>query len=254
MLRPGNSKRPQLPKGHRVLIGVVVTGAAIIAAIGFAGSYVVVREPTVNKGLGTFTYVLPVGIDAGQCVPFALALLLTWIRMLFRLRRQTAWLLTAATIAFNGAAAWPDPLGVGMHAIIPVFSPGTAPKLSNSRLSTACASPPSRLAPVPEANTGQLGSRLIRHPMRSSGNRCAARAQWSHGEHRCLRILSRGDIRAIRTAGEWWPRRGRCQSARWSEPSQATTAWFLGRSPAASAAGRLPASTGRFSPSHCALS
>ncbi len=35
--------------------------------------------------------------------------------------RQTAWLLTLATIAFNGAAAWPDPLGVGMHAVIPVL-------------------------------------------------------------------------------------------------------------------------------------
>ncbi|GAA3223670.1 DUF2637 domain-containing protein [Streptomyces thermocoprophilus] len=30
-------------------------------------------------------------------------------------------MLTAATIAFNGAAAWPDPLGVGMHAVIPVL-------------------------------------------------------------------------------------------------------------------------------------
>ncbi|MER5960427.1 DUF2637 domain-containing protein, partial [Streptomyces sp. NPDC001893] len=28
---------------------------------------------------------------------------------------------TAATIAFNGAAAWPDPLGVGMHAVIPIL-------------------------------------------------------------------------------------------------------------------------------------
>ncbi|MEU8975643.1 DUF2637 domain-containing protein, partial [Streptomyces monashensis] len=26
-----------------------------------------------------------------------------------------------ATIAFNGAAAWPDPLGVGMHAVIPIL-------------------------------------------------------------------------------------------------------------------------------------
>lgn len=32
-----------------------------------------------------------------------------------------AWLLTAATVAFNGAAAWPDPLGVGMHAVMPVL-------------------------------------------------------------------------------------------------------------------------------------
>lgn len=51
----------------------------------------------------------------------ALDLLLTWIRIPFPLLRQTAWLLTAATIAFNGAAAWPDPLGTGMHAVIPVL-------------------------------------------------------------------------------------------------------------------------------------
>jgi hypothetical protein len=106
---------------HRVLIGVVVTGAVIIAGIGFAGSYAAVRELAIKKGFGNFSYVFPVGIDAGICVLLALDLLLTWIRMPFPLLRQTAWLLTAATIAFNGAAAWPDPLGVGMHAVIPVL-------------------------------------------------------------------------------------------------------------------------------------
>ncbi|WP_435250786.1 DUF2637 domain-containing protein [Streptomyces cucumeris] len=59
--------------------------------------------------------------NAGIVVLLALDLLLTWIRIPFPLLRQTAWLLTAATIAFNGAAAWPDPLGVGMHAVIPVL-------------------------------------------------------------------------------------------------------------------------------------
>ncbi|MFB0617060.1 DUF2637 domain-containing protein [Streptomyces sp. AGS-58] len=106
---------------HRVLIGVVVTGALIIAGIGFAGSYAAVRELAVKKGFGNFSYVFPVGIDAGICVLLSLDLLLTWIRIPFPLLRQTAWLLTAATIAFNGAAAWPDPLGVGMHAVIPIL-------------------------------------------------------------------------------------------------------------------------------------
>ncbi|MGW2748449.1 DUF2637 domain-containing protein [Streptomyces sp. NPDC001450] len=92
-----------------------------IAGIGFAGSYTAVRELAVKKGFGTFAYVFPIGIDAGICVLLALDLLLTWIRIPFPLLRQTAWLLTAATIAFNGAAAWPDPLGVGMHAVIPVL-------------------------------------------------------------------------------------------------------------------------------------
>ncbi|WP_373463626.1 DUF2637 domain-containing protein [Streptomyces canus] len=111
----------QLTRTHRVLIGVVVFGAVVIAGIGFAGSYAAVRELALQKGFGNFSYVFPVGIDAGICVLLALDLLLTWARIPFPLLRQTAWLLTAATIAFNGGAAWPDPLGVGMHAVIPVL-------------------------------------------------------------------------------------------------------------------------------------
>ncbi|MDQ0951694.1 hypothetical protein QFZ24_005617 [Streptomyces phaeochromogenes] len=111
----------QLTKTHRILIGVVVFGAVVIAGIGFAGSYAAVRELALQKGFGKFSYVFPIGIDAGICVLLALDLLLTWIRIPFPLLRQTAWLLTAATIAFNGAAAWPDPLGVGMHGVIPIL-------------------------------------------------------------------------------------------------------------------------------------
>lgn len=111
----------ELTRTHRILIGLVVAGAMVIAGIGFAGSYAAVRELAVLKGFGTFSYFFPIGIDAGICVLLALDLLLTWMRIPFPLLRQTAWVLTAATIAFNGAAAWPDPLGVGMHAVIPVL-------------------------------------------------------------------------------------------------------------------------------------
>ncbi|WP_406429257.1 DUF2637 domain-containing protein [Streptomyces sp. NBC_00147] len=110
-----------LTRTHRILIGVVVAGAVVIAGIGFAGSYAAVRSLALQKGFGNFSYVFPIGIDAGICVLLALDLLLTWTRIPFPLLRQTAWLLTAATIAFNGAAAWPDPLGVGMHAVIPIL-------------------------------------------------------------------------------------------------------------------------------------
>ncbi|MFF3127804.1 DUF2637 domain-containing protein [Streptomyces sp. NPDC057908] len=110
-----------LTRTHRILIGLVVAGAVLIAGIGFAGSYAAVRELALQKGFGNFSLVFPIGIDAGICVLLALDLLLTWLRIPFPLLRQTAWLLTAATIAFNGAAAWPDPLGVGMHAVIPVL-------------------------------------------------------------------------------------------------------------------------------------
>ncbi|MET9323122.1 DUF2637 domain-containing protein [Streptomyces sp. NPDC003038] len=111
----------ELTRTHRILIGIVVAGAVVIAAIGFAGSYSAVRALALQKGFGSFSLVFPIGIDAGICVLLALDLLLTWMRIPFPLLRQTAWLLTAATIAFNGAAAWPDPLGVGMHAVIPIL-------------------------------------------------------------------------------------------------------------------------------------
>ncbi|WP_239015572.1 DUF2637 domain-containing protein [Streptomyces sp. CdTB01] len=100
---------------------MIIVSTAIVAGIGFAGSYAAVHKLALKKGFGNFAYVFPIGIDAGICVLLALDLLLTWIRIPFPLLRQTAWLLTAATIAFNGAAAWPDPLGVGMHGVIPVL-------------------------------------------------------------------------------------------------------------------------------------
>ncbi|MYZ36651.1 DUF2637 domain-containing protein, partial [Streptomyces sp. SID4917] len=99
-------RAPQL-----ALAVIAVVGAVIIAAIGFVGSYAAVRDLAERKGFGTFAVLFPIGIDAGICVLLALDLLLTWIRIPFPLLRQSAWILTTATIAFNGAAAWPDPLG-----------------------------------------------------------------------------------------------------------------------------------------------
>ena len=110
-----------LTRTHRILVGVVMSGVVVIAGIGFAGSYAAVRTLALHKGFGAFANVFPIGVDAGIVVLLALDLLLTWLRIPFPLLRQTAWLLTIATIAFNGAAAWPDKLGVGMHAIIPVL-------------------------------------------------------------------------------------------------------------------------------------
>lgn len=111
----------RLTRTHRVLIGTVTTGAIAIAGIGFAGSYTAVRALAATKGFGWFASVFPLGIDAGIVVLLALDLLLTWQRMPYPLLRQTAWFLTAATVAFNAAAAWGDELAVGMHATIPVL-------------------------------------------------------------------------------------------------------------------------------------
>ncbi|MFJ2630864.1 DUF2637 domain-containing protein [Streptomyces sp. NPDC087422] len=109
------------PRTQHVLVGIVAVGAAVIAGIGFTGSYAAVRRLARQQGFGWFSNVFPIGIDAGIVVLLALDMLLTWKRIPFPLLRQTAWLLTAATVAFNAAASWPRPLGVAMHASIPVL-------------------------------------------------------------------------------------------------------------------------------------
>ncbi|MFD9686803.1 DUF2637 domain-containing protein [Kitasatospora sp. NPDC059088] len=113
--------RPTLNKGHKALIGIVVLGAAVISAIGFTGSYNAVRALAVDEGFGRFALVLPIGVDAGIVVLYALDLLLTWLRMPSSLPRQTAWFLTIATIVMNSASAWGRPLAMGMHAVVPVL-------------------------------------------------------------------------------------------------------------------------------------
>jgi hypothetical protein len=115
------SERPTLTTTQRWLTAAVAGFAIVIAGIGFAGSYAAVRHLAEAKGFGQFATVFPIGLDAGIGATLALDLLLTWLRIPFPLLRHTAWLLTAATIAFNAAAAWPDPIGVGMHAIIPIL-------------------------------------------------------------------------------------------------------------------------------------
>jgi hypothetical protein len=86
---------------------------------GFSGVFAGQRGN--DFGFGAFAHLFPIRIDSGIVVLLSLDLLLSHMRIPFPLLRQTAWLLTAATIAINGAAPWPDPLGTAMHAVIPVL-------------------------------------------------------------------------------------------------------------------------------------
>ncbi|MFJ8785771.1 DUF2637 domain-containing protein [Streptomyces sp. NPDC102476] len=106
---------------QRWLIAVVVVGALLVAGIAFVGSYSAVHQLAEDKGFGTFSSVFPIGIDCGILVVLALDVLLTWLRCPFPLLRYSAWLLTGATIAFNVAVLWPDPLGAAMHAVLPLI-------------------------------------------------------------------------------------------------------------------------------------
>lgn len=116
---PDKPHRQPLSRTQKLLISVVITAAIAVAIIGFTGSYMAVSNLARTKGFGWFASIFPLGIDAGIVAVLALDMVLTGFRMRYTPLRPTAWLLTAATIAFNASAAWGDPLAVGMHAVIP---------------------------------------------------------------------------------------------------------------------------------------
>jgi hypothetical protein len=119
--RPAQPEQIDLSRVQKVLIGVAVAGALLIACLGFAGSYAAVSALATEKHFGWFARWFPIGIDAGIAVLLSLDLVLTGLRMRYPLLRQFAWVLTAATICFNASTAWGDWLAVGMHAIIPML-------------------------------------------------------------------------------------------------------------------------------------
>ncbi|MGW3389543.1 DUF2637 domain-containing protein [Streptomyces cinereoruber] len=117
----------------RFLTAAIIIGAAIVGAIGFAGSYDSLKELAEHKGFGEFSYVLPIGVDAGIVSLLSLDLWLTRMRIPMPLMRRAAWILTVATIYFNANAGvpqptannphpslWDDPVAVGMHSVLPL--------------------------------------------------------------------------------------------------------------------------------------
>ena len=118
---PGNAPHIRLTRAQKTVAAFVGTGTAFIAALGFAGSYSAVTAKAHTLGFGWFADWITIGVDAGIGIFLALDLLLTWLRMPYPMLRHIAWLLTGATIVFNASASWPNPLGVGMHAVIPVL-------------------------------------------------------------------------------------------------------------------------------------
>ncbi|MFJ5099356.1 DUF2637 domain-containing protein [Streptomyces sp. NPDC088557] len=99
--------------------------AAIVAAIGFVGSYGALRDLAQRHGFDWFSYVFPVGLDAGIIAMYGLDLILVWRRMPRPVLRLLAHLLTLATIVFNAAApkgpVREDLIGAAMHAILPLL-------------------------------------------------------------------------------------------------------------------------------------
>lgn len=117
---PASTSRIQLTRWHRVLIAIVVLGVAVVAAIGFVGSYAAVSDLARAKGFGAFAAWFPIGVDAAIVMLLALDLLLDWLGMQLLLLRYAAWFLSGATVAFNAAAALGDPVAMAMHATMPL--------------------------------------------------------------------------------------------------------------------------------------
>jgi len=117
---PGDAPQP-LTKTQKILTGIVVGAVLVIATLGFIGSYSAVTKLALKQDFGKFAHAFPIAVDAGIIAFLALDLLLTWRRIPYPLLRYTAWVLTAATIAFNAVVSWPDPVGTGMHGVIPVL-------------------------------------------------------------------------------------------------------------------------------------
>ncbi|MDX2565005.1 DUF2637 domain-containing protein [Streptomyces sp. TX20-6-3] len=106
---------------------VVISGfcAAVVAGIGFAGSYNALRDLARLHGFGAYSYVFPIGIDAGIIAMYGLDLVLVARRMPKPLLRLVAHILTLATIVFNAASGQKpvkdDPLGAVMHGVLPLL-------------------------------------------------------------------------------------------------------------------------------------
>jgi hypothetical protein len=116
---PGASLAP-LTTAQRwlaVATGLGSTGLAVLAGI---GSFSAVASVARDHGFEHPGQV-PLVVDLGIFALILADLLLTWLGMPFGPLRWLPWLFVGATVWFNAAASWGDPLGMAMHAAAPVL-------------------------------------------------------------------------------------------------------------------------------------
>ncbi|MFJ2591128.1 DUF2637 domain-containing protein [Streptomyces sp. NPDC087538] len=122
---PGTAPRRWSARAMRWVIGVSIACAAVVAGIGFTGSYDSLRGLADDHGFGWFSWAFPVGIDAGIVAMYGLDLVMVHRRMPKPSLRLIAHVLTLATIVFNAAAGEKpmreDPLGAFMHGVLPLL-------------------------------------------------------------------------------------------------------------------------------------
>jgi hypothetical protein len=97
--------------------GLACTGLAVLGGI---GSFDAVAAVAAEHGFAQ-PWRVPLEVDIGILALFNADLLFQWLRMSFVPLRWIAHALVGATIWFNMAASWGDPLGMAMHAVAPVL-------------------------------------------------------------------------------------------------------------------------------------
>ncbi|MFE5547282.1 DUF2637 domain-containing protein [Streptomyces sp. NPDC056534] len=122
---PPAASRPWSVKAMQWVTRLSLAAAAVVAGIGFTGSYDALESLARDHGFGWFSWIFPVGIDAGIVALYGVDLVLVHRRMPKPLLRMIAHVLTVATIVFNAASGEKpiaeDPLGAFMHGALPLL-------------------------------------------------------------------------------------------------------------------------------------
>ncbi|MFE0654183.1 DUF2637 domain-containing protein [Streptomyces sp. NPDC059534] len=117
--------RPWSVKAMQWVTRLSLAAAAVVAGIGFTGSYDALEGLAREHGFGWFSWIFPVGIDAGIVALYGVDLVLVHRRMPKPLLRMIAHVLTVATIVFSAASGEQpiaeDPLGAFMHGVLPLL-------------------------------------------------------------------------------------------------------------------------------------
>jgi hypothetical protein len=106
--------------GQRAAIAGVAFAAVCLFGYGVAGSYSSVAHLALEHHV-PLPQLVPLGLDGGLVGMVLLDIVLTWTGYPVWWLRWLTRLLTAGTIAANGAAGWPDAVGTGLHLAAPVM-------------------------------------------------------------------------------------------------------------------------------------
>jgi len=122
MSEPTVSKPLPLTTAQRWLAAATGVISTALAVLGGVGSFSAVVEVAGKHGFSDhYAVLVPLVVDLGIVGLILADFLLTWLAMPFPPLRWLPWLFVGATVWFNMAASWGDPVGMAMHAAAPAL-------------------------------------------------------------------------------------------------------------------------------------